>query len=44
MDTVFKNGTIITATETYQAHIGVDEGRQINQELGGVRSDGPFKV
>jgi len=28
MDTVIKNGTIITATETYQADIGVDEGRQ----------------
>lgn len=44
MDTVIKDGTIFTATETYQADIGVDEDRQFNQELGGVRSDGPFKV
>ena len=44
MDTVIKNGTIVTASETYQADIGVYEGRQFNQELGGVRSDGPFKV
>ena len=28
MDTVIKNGTIVSASETYQAHIGVDEGRQ----------------
>lgn len=37
MDTVIKNGTIITATETYQADIGIEGGEiaLLGQDLDG---------
>jgi len=38
MDTVVRNGTVVTATETYQADIGLEEGKiaALGRGLGGV--------
>jgi len=39
-DTVVTNGTVVTATETYQADVGIEEGKvaALGRGLGGVEA------